>query len=73
MSWRDKANAMVAAECLASYRAANILPNGRLRKRHVPYRVPELSEALIQALNANNEHEVKRLFLVADLGAWSLI
>ena len=72
-AWHDKANRLIAQYCLASYRQANILSNGATRKRHVPYSVPEIAQALVAALGANDEHEAKRLFHVESLGAWSLI
>jgi len=73
MPWRNKCHAIIAQECLAAYRAVNILPNGRIRKRHVPYSTPALAEALVSALDKDDEHEAKRLFLLHDLGATSLI
>lgn len=69
MSWHDKAKQIIAEECRAAWRAAN--PPGR--KRHKPYRVPEIADALIAALNKNDEHEAKRLFVIHRTGALSLI
>jgi hypothetical protein len=66
--WQEKAKRIIADECAASYRAAN-----KGRKRHVAYRVPEIAAALIEALNKDDEHEAKRLFLVHSTGALSLI
>jgi hypothetical protein len=69
MSWRQKANDIIAAESRAAYLAANT-PK---RKRHVPYRIPEIAESLVRALDSDDEHECKRLFIVYSTGALSLI
>jgi hypothetical protein len=71
--WRGKAQRLIAEHCAIAYRQANILPNGRKRKQHVPYSVPPIAAALVAALNADDEHEVKRLFIVESTGAHSLI
>lgn len=71
--WQHKAERLIAEHAMAAYKAANILPNGQKRKRHVPYRLPEIAEALVAALGANDEHEAKRLFMVESAGSWSLI
>lgn len=68
-AWRTKALAIVSAECARAYREANT-PK---RRKHRPYSVPEIAEALIKALDKNDEHEVKRLFIIYDTGALSLI
>jgi hypothetical protein len=44
-----------------------------MRRHHVPYRVPEIAEALVRALNADDEHEAKRLMLIERTGSLSLI
>lgn len=71
--WRNKAQRIVADECLASWRQANVTQDGRVRRKHVPYSVPALSQALIEALGNDDEHECKRLFYVQSLGAETLI
>lgn len=68
-AWRQKALAIISAECARAYSEANT-PR---RKRHVPYRVPEIAEALVKALDKDDEHEVKRLFLIHSTGTLSLI
>lgn len=73
MSWHDKAYEIIARHCAESYRIANTCANGTPRKRHVPYSVPPIAAALVDALNRNDEREAKRLFLVERTGAWSLI
>ena len=72
-TWHDKAKRVIAEYSLQSYRQANILPNGRKRRSHVPYSIPDIARALIDALNKDDEHEAKRLFLVESTGSWSLI
>ncbi len=62
-SWRDKAHAIIAAECRRSYEQANRLPNGRLRRRHVPYTVPALAQQMIDYLGRDAEHEAKAEFV----------
>ncbi len=69
MPWRQKARDIIAAESLAAYRAANT-PK---RKRHVPYRLPAIVDALVAALGQDDEHEAKRLFIVHATGAETLI
>jgi hypothetical protein len=72
-TWHEKASDIIEEYCRQSYLQANTLPNGKRRKRHVPYAVPEIAAALVAALNANDEHEAKRLFMIERTGAWSLI
>lgn len=73
VTWRHKAQRLIAQYSLASYREANVLPNGRKRRRHVPYSIPEIARALVAALNRDDELEAKRLFMVEATGAWSLV
>ena len=68
MSWHDSVKTAIAAECEAARKAAR----GN-RKRHVPYRVPEIAAAMVQALNADDEYEAKRLLYIWRVGALSLI
>jgi len=72
-TWHNKAHEIIARHSLQSYQQANILPNGKARKRHVPYSIPEIATAMVAALNSDNEHEAKRLFQVEAVGAWTLI
>ena len=72
MSWHAKARQIIAKHCEQSYRAANFKNKIRSRK-HVPYRVPEIAEALIRALNSDDEHEAKRLFIIESTRTHSLI
>jgi hypothetical protein len=62
-TWHDKAHDVIAALCRASYEASNRLPNGKLRKRHVPYAVPDTAQRLVAALGANDEETAKAILL----------
>lgn len=68
MAWQDKVKEAIAAQCEASRKAAR-----GSRKSHVPYTIPELASAMVNALNTDNEHEGKRLLLLYRTGAVSLI
>lgn len=61
-TWHTKAHRVIAALCRESYEKANRLPNGRLRKRHVPYTVPQDAETLIKCLAQEDEITAKGLF-----------
>lgn len=63
LPWEKKAHQIIAAMCLASYEAANRLPDGSRRKRHVPYSVPASARALIDALGRNDEERAKAIML----------
>ena len=67
MSWQNKIKDAIAAQCETARKDAR----GN-RKRHVPYRVPELAQAMVAALNANDEAEGKRLLLLYRTGTISL-
>ena len=71
--WRDKAQRLIGEHCAGAYRQANLLPNGRKRKRHVPYSVPPVAAALVAALGADDEYEAKRIFIIESTGAHSLL
>lgn len=62
-TWQDKAHRVIAECCKTSYLHSNQMPNGRLRKRHVPYAVPALAEDLIGCLKRNDEVQAKALFI----------
>lgn len=67
-SWEKKAHRVIAQYCRESWEQ-----NGRWPG----YYVPSIAHALVQALGIHNdderEREVKRLFEVERLGAWTLI
>ena len=67
MAWQDKVKESIAAQC----DAARLEARGT-RKVHVPYRVPELARAMVDALNSDDEEEGKRLLLLYRTGALSL-
>lgn len=68
MPWERKAHALVASYAAEAWRA---------NKRRGGYTLPEIARALVAALGLKNatarEHELKRLFEIERLGAWSLI
>ena len=68
--WRQKALALISHECARAYAESNAKRKG---KRHVPYGVPEIAAALIKALDKDDESEVKRLFIIQETCAYSLI
>lgn len=68
MAWQDKVKEAIAAQCEESRKLAR----GN-RKTHVPYRVPVLAQAMVEALNQDDEAEGKRLLLLHRSGAVSLI
>lgn len=62
-TWRDKANRVISADCMAEWREANTLPNGRRRKRHVPYSVPKTAQELVECLKSDDEERAKAIFI----------
>ena len=72
-TWRDAVKNVIAEQCAEAYRIANTTSDGRHRRRHVPYHVPPLAKAMVDALNRDDEHECKRLMLLYRTGAVSLI
>ncbi len=61
--WKQKVNRTIYRLCQAEYLRANLLPNGQMRKKHVPYTVPDEAKALIDCLNKNDEHQAKTLLM----------
>jgi hypothetical protein len=61
-TWEDKANQIIADMSADAYRAANIMKNGRKRKHHVPYTLPETALALVECLGTNDEERAKHIF-----------
>lgn len=68
MAWQDKVKEAIAEQC----KVARVAARGN-RKTHVPYRVPDLARAMVEALNRDDEAEGKRLLLLHRTGAVSLI
>jgi hypothetical protein len=60
--WEQKANRIIAELSRRSWLQANLLKNDRLRKRHAPYSVPPLAEALMECLGSGDEERAKALF-----------
>lgn len=61
--WREKAKRIIAALSKQSYERENRLPNGKLRKKHRPYSIPETAEKLLKTLDTNDEETAKAIFL----------
>jgi hypothetical protein len=62
-TWQDKAHQIIAQECSAAYRAANQKRDGTWRKKHVPYHVPPIAQALVECLNTDDEVRAKSIFI----------
>lgn len=69
MAWQDNVKNAVSQEASAAWAAAGNKPGGK----HKPYRISELAEAMVVALNNDDEHEGKRLLLLWRTGARSLV
>ncbi len=67
-SWETKAHTLIAQYSKQSWEQ---------NKRKKGYRIPEIADALVKALgvhdNKAREYEIKRLFEVERLGAWTLV
>jgi len=63
MAWQEKAKRLIAEACLEAYRKANTKPDGTRYRKHRPYRVPEHAQALLDALNADDEEKAKAVML----------
>ena len=68
MSWQSKLKEAIASQCEDARKAAR----GN-RRKHVPYCVPELAQAMVAALDSDDEQEGKRLLLLYRTGAVSLV
>jgi hypothetical protein len=69
MAWQDNVKHAISKEASSAWAAAG----NRLGKRHKPYRISDLAEAMLVALNTDDEHEGKRLLLIWRKGALSLV
>lgn len=67
-TWQDKANLIISEMCYQSYSAANILPSGKKRKKHVPYSVPSVARKLVDALGKQDEDTAKNIFILLASG-----
>lgn len=63
----DKAQSLVAADSLAAWREANVLPNGQRRKRHRPYVIPPRAHAMVDALGKGDVEIVASLIRDWDI------
>lgn len=63
MAWREKAERLIAEACLEAYRKTNTKPDGTRYRKHRPYAVPEHAQALLEALNADDEQKAKSIML----------
>lgn len=62
-SWQEKAHRIIAALSRESWAKVNILKNGRQRKKHVPYTIPEAAADLVECLKTNDEERAKAMFV----------
>ena len=69
MSWQDNVKHAISKEASRAWAEAG----NRLGQRHKPYRISELAEAMVMALNRDDEEEGKRLLLLWRTGAISLV
>jgi hypothetical protein len=72
-TWHHALKRAIGEQCTQAYRQANIKSDGTTRRKHVPYPVPDLARAMINALDRDDEHEAKRLLLIYRTGALSLV
>lgn len=61
-AWREKANRIIGELSLESWRQANVRKDGAVRRKHVPYSVPQLAQVLVECLNKNDEERAKAIF-----------
>jgi hypothetical protein len=59
----DKAQSLIAADCLAAYKAANPNRNSHGKRRAKPYSVPQRSADLAAALGENNAEKVASIMM----------
>ena len=69
MAWQDNVKAAISKEASRAWVEAG----NKLGQRHKPYRISELAEVMVMALNRDDEEEGKRLLLLWRTGAVSLI
>ena len=63
----NNAQRLIGEDALAAYRAANFLPNGRLRKRHRQYSLPARVDVMVAALSLNDAEQVSALIRNWDI------
>lgn len=62
-AWRNKASRVIAEHALTAYKRANLLPNGKPRKRHVQYTCPAICDQLVECLRNDDELRAKQIFI----------
>lgn len=60
-TWRDNADRLIGRACFEAWRSANAG-----KRRHVPYRVPDIAQELVECLRDDDEHRAKAIFLSYD-------
>lgn len=63
IKWEQKAHRLIHDLCMESYKKENYAKNGMKKKRHHPYRVPELAQDLVDCVKTDNEEQAKYIFL----------
>lgn len=61
-TWQDKAHRLIGEMARSAYEKANRLPDGRFRKKHISYSLPEDAHRLVRFLGADDETGAKALF-----------
>lgn len=62
MSWQAKAHRLIGEMAREAYRVAGNRPG----RKHRPYSLPPVADALVMALGENDEEKAKALFVVLD-------
>lgn len=62
-TWQHKAHRMISEMCMTEWRRANVKADGSMRKRHVPYAVPDDAKMLMECLRTNDEITAKEYFV----------
>lgn len=62
MSWQAKANRLIGEMAREAYRLAGNRPG----RKHRPYSLPPVADALVKALGENDEVAAKALFVVLE-------
>ena len=73
MAWQDSVEKAISEDCKQAYLKAQTDKRGEKYKKYHPYIIPEISRALVNTLNNDDEVEAKRLLLIRRTGGFSLI
>lgn len=60
-TWRHKAEQVIFTIAFREWEKVNRLPNGRIRKKHKKYTLPDECHALVEALGRNDEQTAKEV------------